>query len=268
MPGASMLLDGKVVLITGAARGIGRAMALVIASEGADVAVTDILPEVKETARQVRSSGRRSVAAAFDIADPSQVHESVQKIVDEMGTIDVLVNNAGIVNNIARLAKMTHDSWAREISVNLSGAFNMIKEVIGPMIAKEWGRIINISSLAATGGLNRQAAYAASKAGLLGLTKTVALEHARDGITCNAVLPGLIDTELVQQMPEEIKKAATYFIPARRLGLMEEVGHLVAFLASDRAAFINGEDIHIDGGLRLNVTTLGSRKELKEMLGL
>ena len=143
----------------------------------------------------------------------------------------------------------------------------MIKAVIGPMIEKKWGRIINISSLAATGGLHKQAGYAASKAGLLGLTKTVALEHARDGITCNAVLPGLIETELVRQMPEEIKTAALSFIPARRLGLMEEVGHLVAFLATDRAGFINGEEIHIDGGLRLNVTTLGSRREIKEMGG-
>jgi NAD(P)-dependent dehydrogenase (short-subunit alcohol dehydrogenase family) len=135
------------------------------------------------------------------------------------------------------------------------------------MMEKKWGRIINISSLAATGGLHKQAGYAASKAGLIGLTKTVALEHARDGITCNAILPGLIETELVGKMPEQIKTAALPFIPARRLGSMEEVGHLVAFLASDRAGFINGVEIPIDGGMGLNVTTLGSRREIKEMGG-
>ena len=132
------------------------------------------------------------------------------------------------------------------------------------MIEKKWGRIINFSSLGATGGLHYQIGYAASKAGLLGLTKTVALEHARDGITCNAVVPGLIGTELVHQMPQEIKQSALANIPARRIGLMEEVSHLVAFLASDRAGYINGEEIHIDGGMRLNVSTLGSRKALKD----
>jgi NAD(P)-dependent dehydrogenase (short-subunit alcohol dehydrogenase family) len=257
-----MLLHGKVVLITGAARGIGRVAALVMADEGADVAVADILPEVEAAAEEVKRRGSRSIAAVFDIADPSQVNEGVQKMVKELGTIHILVNNAGIVNNIAKMTKMTHEAWSREISVNLSGAFNMIKEVIGPMIERKWGRIVNVSSLAAHAGLDRQVAYAASKAGLLGLTKTVALEHARDGITCNAILPGLIETELVRQMPEEIRNAGVSRIPTQRMGSMEEVGHLITFLASDRAAYINGEEICVDGGLRLNVTTLGSRKDV------
>jgi NAD(P)-dependent dehydrogenase (short-subunit alcohol dehydrogenase family) len=140
----------------------------------------------------------------------------------------------------------------------------MIQLVIGPMVEKKWGRIINVSSGGATGGLHKQVAYASSKAGLLGLTKTVTLEHARDGITCNAVLPGLIGTELVNLMPEEIKKNALAMIPTRRLGKMEEVAHLICFLASDKAGFINGEEIHIDGGGRLNVSTLGSRREIEE----
>jgi len=259
-----MLLEGKVVLITGAARGIGRTTALMMAGEGADVGLVDILPEVDATAGQIREMDRRSAAAIFDIAEPDQVQHGIWKIQQKLGDIDILVNNAGIVNNIAPLVKMTHDAWSREIAVNLSGAFNMIKAVIGPMIEKKWGRIINFSSLGATGGLHYQIGYAASKAGLLGLTKTVALEHAKDGITCNAVVPGLIGTELVHQMPEEIMQAALANIPARRIGLMEEVSQLVAFLASDRAGFINGEEIHIDGGMRLNVSTLGSRKELKD----
>jgi NAD(P)-dependent dehydrogenase (short-subunit alcohol dehydrogenase family) len=259
-----MMLEGRVVLITGAARGIGKASALVMAREGADVGVVDILPDVAETAREIAWLGRRSAWAVFDISDPSQVADGVGKIRAELGEIDVLVNNAGIVANIASLTKMAHEAWQREISVNLSGAFNMIKEVIGPMVQKKWGRIINMSSGAAAGGLHRQIGYAASKAGLLGLTKTVTLEHARDGITCNAILPGLIGTELVRMMPEEIRDRAVSIIPARRIGLTEEVGHLIAFLASDKAAYINGAEIRVDGGMGLNVGTLGSRKELRE----
>ena len=265
-----MLLDGKVVLITGAARGIGRATALNMADEGADVGVVDILPEVENTALEIQKRGRRSMAEIFDISDPGQVHDGVQKLVNELGNIDVLVNNAGIVNNVASLTKMTHESWEREISVNLTGAFNMIKEVIGTMIDKKWGRIINISSLGATGGLYKQSAYSASKSGLLGLTKTVTLEHAKDGITCNAVLPGLIGTELIDQLPEEIRNVALsiipkYQIPAHRVGKMEEVAHLVSFLACDKASYINGAEIPIDGGGRLNMSTLERRREIKEM---
>lgn len=265
-----MLLEGKVVLITGAARGIGRTTALIMADEGADVGVVDILPEVTDTALEIEKRGRRSAAEAFDISDPVQVRDGVQEIREELGDIDVLVNNAGIVNNVAPLTKMTHEAWDREISVNLKGAFNMIKEVIGPMIDKKWGRIINISSLGAVGGLYKQIGYASSKAGLLGLTKTVTLEHARDGITCNAVLPGLIQTELISRLPEEVRDAALslipkYQIPARRVGQMNEVGHLVTFLASERAAYINGVEIFVDGGMRLNMSTLERRKELREM---
>jgi NAD(P)-dependent dehydrogenase (short-subunit alcohol dehydrogenase family) len=258
-----MLLEGKTVLITGAARGIGRATALMMAEEGADIGVVDILPQVEATAAEIEKRGCRASWATVDIADPAQVGQGTEKIRQALGDIQVLVNNAGIVNNIAPLTKMTHAAWSREIAVNLCGAFNMIKALIGSMIEKKWGRIINFSSLGATGGLHHQVGYAASKAGLLGLTKTVALEHARDGITCNAILPGLIGTELVQQMPAEIRNAATAVIPARRIGLMEEVAHLVAFLASDRSGYINGEEIHIDGGMRLNVSSLASRREVK-----
>jgi len=260
-----MLLEGKTVLITGAARGIGKTTALMMAEEGADVGLVDILPEVEATAEEIKKKGRRVSFANFDISEPTRVREGTDKIRRELRDIDILVNNAGIVNNIASLIKMSHEAWNREIAVNLSGAFNMIQAVIGPMIARKWGRIINFSSIGATGGLHYQIGYAASKSGLLGLTKTVALEHARDGITCNAVVPGLIGTELVHKMPEEIKKGAVAVIPARRLGLMDEVSHLVCFLASDRAGYINGEEIHIDGGMKLNVSPLASRKEVKNL---
>jgi NAD(P)-dependent dehydrogenase (short-subunit alcohol dehydrogenase family) len=259
-----MLLKGKTALITGAARGIGRTTALIMAEEGADVGVIDILPEVEATAQEIIKRKRCSSWALADISDPVQVHEAVEKIRGELGDIQVLVNNAGIVTNIARLVKMEHAAWRREIDVNLSGPFNLIKEVIGPMVEKQWGRIINISSGAATGGLKRQVAYAASKAGILGLTKTVALEHAKDGITCNAILFGMIQTELVSMMPEEIKEGVLAMIPAQRFGRMEEAAYLITFLASDLAAYINGADIDLDGGMRLNVGSLGSRREAKE----
>lgn len=253
----------RVVLITGAARGIGRQTALLMARAGARVGVVDILSEVEQVAHAIEQLGRESAAAVFDIADPAAVRSGVAQVTRVLGNIDVLVNNAGIVNNIAPVARMSPDAWQREVAVNLSGAFNMIQAVIDPMVDCGWGRIINISSLGAIGGLHRQAAYAASKAGLLGLTKTVALEHARHGITCNAVIPGLIATELVMSMPEQIREHATAMIPSGRIGEMEEVGELIAFLASDQAAYINGEQIHIDGGMQLNATTLASRKELR-----
>jgi len=217
---------------------------------------------VEETAREIEKMGRRSTSAVFDISDVIQVKEGIGKIKQNLGEIDVLVNNASIVTNIAPLTKMAHDAWQREIAVNLSGAFNMIKEVIEHMKEQKWGRIINISSGAATGGLHKQIGYAASKAGLLGFTKTVTLEHARDGITCNAVLPGLIGTELVSMMPAEIRDAATRIIPTRRIGEMKEVAYLISFLASERSAYINGAEIPIDGGMTLNTRSLGSRREV------
>ena len=144
-----MLLKGKTALITGAARGIGRASAAVLAKEGAAVGVADVLPEVEKTAVEIQKIGQRSAFAVFDISDPAQVKRGIATIRDALGDVDILVNNAGIVTNIARLTKMSHEAWQREISVNLSGAFYMIREIIGPMIEKQWGRIINIGSTAA-----------------------------------------------------------------------------------------------------------------------
>ena len=260
-----MPLNGKTALVTGAARGIGRAIAQALAADGAAVGVADIRPDVEQSAEHLRALGSRAAAAVFNVALPDEVRRGVDTLRQELGEIDILVNNAGIVNNIAPLAKMTPDAWGRELGVNLGGPFNMIQAVIGTMVQRQWGRIINISSGAARGGLHNQAGYAASKAGVLGLTHTVTLEFARYGITCNAVLPGVIGTELVRKMPPEIVDNVVASTPARRLGEVEEVGRLVAFLASDEAAFINGAEIDIDGGLRLNTTSLASRKEIAGM---
>jgi NAD(P)-dependent dehydrogenase (short-subunit alcohol dehydrogenase family) len=260
------MLQGRVALVTGTARGIGRATALVLAEEGADVGLADILPEIEEMAAAILKMGRRAATAVLDISDAAQVHAGVETIRNSLGPIDILVNNAGIVNNIAPLARMSREAWQRELAVNLSGAFNLIQEVIGSMAARKWGRIINVSSVAALGGLHYQAGYAATKAGLIGLTKTVALEYGRAGITCNAILPGLIGTELVNAMPAEILEAAVVVTPTQRLGTTTEVGQLIAFLASDRAGFINGAEVAIDGGLRLNTSSLASRREVGKTL--
>jgi NAD(P)-dependent dehydrogenase (short-subunit alcohol dehydrogenase family) len=168
-----MLLKGKVVLITGAARGIGRATAKILSEQGAKVGVADILDEVSQTADEIEKAGGKSHFAVFDISDPNQVKGGVQQIRDQLGDIDILVNNAGIVTNIARLTKMSIDAWQQEINVNLSGAFYLIKEVIPQMVEKKWGRIINMSSGAATGGLHRQVGYASSKAAPLNMHETV-----------------------------------------------------------------------------------------------
>jgi NAD(P)-dependent dehydrogenase (short-subunit alcohol dehydrogenase family) len=257
-----MGLDGRIALVSGAARGIGRAIALALASDGADVGRSDIDAGAEETAAAVRGLHRRSCVVRADVSSAEEIAAGVATIVAELGSVDLLVNNAGIVNNIAPFAKMKQAAWEREIGVNLTGAFNLARAVIGPMAERGFGRIVNISSVAARGGLFNQAGYSATKAGLLGLTHTIALEYARFGVTCNAVLPGLIGTENVLGMPAEIREQAVAQTPARRLGRPEEMGRLVAFLCGEDAGFINGAEIDISGGGHLNTMVLGSRKEL------
>ena len=259
-----MTLAGKTALVTGAARGIGRAISLRLAQDGADLALMDLSDDVNETADAVRALGVRAAAIQADVSDAVAVTEAVAALTSELAAIDILVNNAALVKNIAPVGKMAADDWETEIAVNLNGPFNLIRAVIEPMAESGWGRIINISSVAARGGLHYQAGYSASKSGVLGLTHTVTLEYARFGVTCNAVLPGVIETENVKAMPKAVGESVKAMVPARRLGQVDEVAHLVAFLASAEAGFISGAEIDIDGGTRLNALTLGSRAELKE----
>lgn len=242
----------KIALVTGAARGLGYAIAIALQANGARVVLADVSPAVNEAAETIGASG----AIQMDVAHYPAVEAALTYINERYGTPDILINNAGITTNIARTDRMEPAAWEYELAVNLNGPFYLTRLVLPLMREKGWGRIINISSTAATGGLNRQPGYAASKAGLLGLTHTVALEFSPYGITCNAVLPGLIETEKVGEIPHDIREAAIERIPARRTGKPEEVAALVAFLASPLAAYINGAAIPIDGGAALNQVSL------------
>lgn len=254
--------EDRSIVVTGGAAGIGRAMVEQLAAMGARVGVIDVDDRVEALAASDRNSGRPVHAAVADVSDEDDVAAAVRALEAAIGPVDGLVNNAGIVDNIAPFEHMSAAAWERELAVNLSGAFNTTRAVIGGMRERQYGRIVNISSLAARGGLLHQAGYAASKAGMLGLTRTIALEYARHGVTCNAVLPGLAKTEKVEAMPEEIKEQAVSMSPARRLGEMAEIASLVTFLLTPESGYVNGADIDVSGGSHLNLMQLGSRKEL------
>lgn len=269
-----MSLTGKIAVITGAARGIGRSIAIALADKGVRLGLADnhwdkfsgqkyySLPkrvsderEDIPTYEEIKARGGEVVRVDMDVSNYDEVKEGIDLVNERLGAIDILVNNAGIVANLSLLDQMTPESWDREIRVNLYGAFYCIRETIPGMMKKGWGRIINISSGSAYGA-NMQGAYAASKAGLLGLTKTVTIEYARYGITCNAVLPGLIETPLVKVMPAEIRERAIQQVPAQRLGQEEDIAQVVAFLASEEAAYVNGIEIHVSGGMHLSTLSL------------
>jgi NAD(P)-dependent dehydrogenase (short-subunit alcohol dehydrogenase family) len=251
---------GRVVLVTGAASGIGRVTALRFARDGARLALMDLQPWVERVAAEATALGAQALAWTLDVADEDAVEAAVSEIERRLGPIACLVNAAAIVDHIAPLEKMKPERWRQEIAVNLGGPFNTIRAIAPGMAARGFGRIVNVSSAAARGGLMLQAGYAASKSGLLGLTRNVTLEFARHGVTCNAILPGMIATEKVLAMPEPIREAAKAAAPARRFGTPDEVAALIAFLCSDEAGFINGAEIDITGGLHLSTLALaGSR---------
>jgi len=243
------MLEKKVALVTGAAQGIGREIALCFAREGADLALLDREEDaLGKTAEEVRACGRAALPAAVDVTDFQKVQEAVNKIIDSIGRIDILVNNAGITRDNFFL-RMQETDWDAVIAVNLKGAFNVIKAVAKPMLKRRSGRIINIASIIGLIGNSGQANYAASKAGIIGLTKSVAKELASRGITANAIAPGFIRTRMTEVLPDEIKQGMLKGIPLGRFGTPADVAKAALFLASDLADYVTGQVIVVDGGM-------------------
>jgi len=236
--------------VTGAARGIGRAIALALAQPGMMIYINDVanLDEAALTQKGVEEKGAKARVVSFNVADAGAVPQAFDDIIKESGRLDILVNNAGITrdNLIVRLKEA---EWDQVLDVNLKGAYNCIRAAGKPMIKQRYGRIINIASVVGVMGNPGQANYAASKAGLIGLTKTVARELASRHITVNAVAPGFIQTEMTASLPEKTRAEMLAQIPLSRFGTPEEVAQAVVFLASDTAAYITGQVIHVNGGM-------------------
>jgi len=241
--------EGKVAVVTGAGQGIGRQIALALAAEGADVAVVDVNPETAaQTAGEVHSKGRRALSLALDVSRWDAVSGAVERVHDELGSVDILVNNAGITRD-ALIVRMSVEDWRKVLEVNLTGTFNFSKAAAKFMMKRKWGRIVNISSVIGVMGNAGQANYAASKAGVIGLTKSLAKELAGRGITVNAVAPGFIETAMTEKLGEKARAQLMSMIPLARLGTTSDVADVVSFLASDRARYITGQVIHVDGGM-------------------
>jgi 3-oxoacyl-[acyl-carrier protein] reductase len=242
-----MELENKVAFITGARRGIGRAIALELAAAGADcVLIARTAPD--ELAQEITAKGRRALALAVDVADATACENAVKQTVKELGGFDILINNAGIADD-GLLMRMKEDQWQRVLDVNLNGAFYCAKAALRPMLKSGSGRIINISSVVGQMGNAGQANYAASKAGLIGFTKSLAKEVGSRGITANAIAPGFITTDMTHVMSEEAKTALLSQIPMGTLGEPEDVAKLALFLASPAARYITGQVMNVDGGL-------------------
>jgi NAD(P)-dependent dehydrogenase (short-subunit alcohol dehydrogenase family) len=246
-------LLGKKAFVTGASRGIGRACALALASAGADVAVGSSpagASLAEEVCCQIRELGRRAEPYAFDVAMRGDVETMCGRIRDDFDAVDILVNNAGITRDRS-FKKMDRDSWDEVINTNLNSAFDITRQFIDAMAARGWGRVINISSIVGEVGNFGQANYAAAKAGLIGLTKTLALEYARKGVTVNAVAPGFIKTRMLADVPAMAMETVLKMIPVDRLGEPMEVGAGVLFLASPAAAYVTGHVLDINGGMAM-----------------
>ena len=242
-------LKDKVALVTGASRGIGRAISLALSAAGAAVALIsrtkDMLAEVQA---EITSRGGRAEVYPCDIQDALKVAETVKAVALEMGGLHILVNNAGVTRDNL-IMRMSAADWAAPLNTNLTGAFNCLKAVTRPMMKQRWGRIINITSVVGVTGNAGQANYAASKAGLIGLTKSAAKELASRGITVNAVAPGYITTDMTAGLTEEIKLKMTESIPLGRLGTPDDIAPAVVFLASEEAGYISGQTLLVDGGM-------------------
>jgi 3-oxoacyl-[acyl-carrier protein] reductase len=268
-------LGGRVALVTGGSRGLGRADALTLARAGADVAIADILVESDEsadaerygplaqaaraqglvkteaTADEIRGLGRKALALKCDVTDSEQVESAVRRAAEELGSVDILVNNAGTLDHVGQIESQVPELWERDLRVNLTGAFNCSRAVWPHMKEREWGRIVNMASVAGTLGGFGQASYSTTKAGLLGLTKSLALEGARHGITVNAIVPGIIGTEAFHFGNPEMNERMIRRTAMRRAGDPQDIANAIAFLSSDLASYITGVELNVAGGIEL-----------------
>lgn len=244
--------DRKVAVVTGGSRGLGRAIAIRLAKDEADVAILYAGNEAaaKETVEAVKALGREARAYRCDVSDSAQVKEATDGILEAFGQVDILVNNAGITRD-GLLLRMSEENFDAVLDTNLKGAFLMTKAFYGHMMRRRTGRIINISSVAGLTGNPGQANYSSAKAGLIGLTKTTAKELAARGVTCNAIAPGFIETDMTASLGGAVVEAAMASIPMKHMGSPEDVAAAAAFLASDAAGYITGEVIRVDGGLSM-----------------
>ena len=272
-------LSGRVALVTGGSRGLGRADALTLARAGADVVIADLLVEselseetdaygplaqvaraqgaemvhTESTAQEIRGLGRRALAVKCDVTDRGQVAAAVDRTVDELGSVDILVNNAGTLDHVGQFQDQRAELWERDLRVNLTGAFNCAQAVWPHMKERKWGRIVNMASVAGTLGGFGQASYSTTKAGILGLTKTLAMEGGRHGITANAIVPGIIGTEAFHMANPAMNERIASRTVFKRPGEPQDIANAIAFLCSDLAGYITGIDLNVSGGVELFV---------------
>jgi 3-oxoacyl-[acyl-carrier protein] reductase len=247
-----MSLSNKTALVTGSSRGIGRAIALELARQGADVAINcaSRVTEAEQVKREIEGMGRRALVVQGNVSDPEAVDEMAREITRSLGNVDILINNAGVTRDNL-LLRMKEVDWDTVLDVNLKAAFLCAKTFSRQMLKSRWGRIINISSVVGLRGNPGQANYCAAKAGLLGMTKSLARELGSRNITVNAVAPGFITTEMTAQLPREREQEMLQQVPANRLGTPEDVASVVSFLAGDAAGYVTGQVIAVDGGMSM-----------------
>jgi 3-oxoacyl-[acyl-carrier protein] reductase len=270
-------LSGRVALVTGGSRGLGRADALTLARAGADVAIADLLVEselseesdaygplaqvartqglvhTESTAQEIRDLGRRSFAVRCDVTDRGEVDAAVARTVEELGSVDILINNAGTLDHVGQFPDQQPALWERDLRVNLTGAFNCAQSVWPHMQERGFGRIVNMASVAGTLGGFGQASYSTTKAGLLGLTKTLAMEGGRHGITCNAIVPGIIGTEAFQMASSTMNERIAGRTVFKRPGEPQDIANAIAWLCSDLASYVTGIELNVSGGVELFV---------------
>ncbi|HEY5058841.1 MAG TPA: SDR family NAD(P)-dependent oxidoreductase [Gaiellaceae bacterium] len=270
-------LSGRVAFVTGGSRGLGRADALTLARAGADVAVADLLVEsqlseetdrygplataartqgmvhTEETVDEIRAMGRRALAVRCDVTERAEVDAAFARAAEELGPVDILVNNAGMLDHARQFHEQSPELWERDLRVNLTGAFNCAQAAWPQMKERGWGRIVNMSSVAGTLGGFGQASYSTTKSGLVGLTKTLALEGGRHGITCNAIVPGVIGTEAFQMANPAMNERIVNRTVLRRAGDPQDIANAIAFLCSDLASYITGIELNVSGGVELFV---------------